>query len=102
MTCAAGSRAIQPSNPRRQQNNPGRGLHTAPGLIRPSPFAMELDIMTLHHKAKRCQLPDLFDWVTERDSRVADHRVRWVARRCRVPFATAETIIANAGFSDGE
>ena len=30
--------------------------------------------MTLHHKAKRCQLPDLFDWVTEQDSRVA---VKW-------------------------
>ena len=66
------------------------------------PIPMDIDIMTLHHKAERCQLPDLFDWVTEQDSRVTDHRVRWVARRCRVPFATAETIIANAGFSDGE
>jgi hypothetical protein len=57
---------------------------------------------TLHHKSRHCQLPDLFDWVAEQDRRVADHRVRWVARRCRVPFSTAETIIANAGFSDRE
>jgi hypothetical protein len=56
----------------------------------------------LHHPKRHYQLPDLFDWVAEQDRRVADHRVRWVSRRCRVPFATAETIIANAGFCDGE
>ncbi len=58
--------------------------------------------MKLHHKAKSYQLPDLFDWVAEQDRRVADHRVRWVSRRCRVSFAAAEAILANAGFSDGE
>jgi hypothetical protein len=57
---------------------------------------------TLHHQSRNCHLPDLFDWVAQRDRWIADHRVRWVARRCRVPFETAETIIANAGFSDGE
>lgn len=72
------------------------------GALLSIPIAMDLNVMKLHHKAKLCQLPDLFDWVVEQDRRVADHRVRWVARRCRVPFATAEAIIANAGFSDGE
>jgi hypothetical protein len=58
---------------------------------------MDLNIMTLHHKAKRHQLPDLFDWIAEQDRRVADHRVRWVSRRCRVSLAAADVIIANAG-----
>jgi hypothetical protein len=58
--------------------------------------------MKVHHPPKSCQLPDLFDWAANRDICVSDHRVRWVARRCRVSPATAETIIANAGFSDGE
>lgn len=31
-----------------------------------------------------------------------EYRVRWVASRCRVSLATAETVVANAGFSDGE
>jgi hypothetical protein len=56
----------------------------------------------LHHPKRRCQLPDLSDWAANQDVCVPDHRIRWVARRCRVPFATAETIIVNAGFSDGE
>ncbi len=57
---------------------------------------------TLHCKARRCQYPDLFDWLAEQDRSVADHRIRWVARRCRVSLATAETIAANAGLSNGE
>jgi hypothetical protein len=51
---------------------------------------------------RQLHFPDLFDWAANQDVCVPNHRVRWVARRCRVPFATAETIIANAGFSDGE
>ena len=57
---------------------------------------------TLQHKSRHCQLPDLFDWASEQENLITDHRVRWVARRCRVPFSTAETIIANAGFSNRE
>ena len=43
-------------------------------------------------------------FLTGRPIRISatDFRVRWVASRCRVSLATAETIIANAGFSDGE
>jgi hypothetical protein len=53
------------------------------------------------HRPKR-RHPDLFDWAASRDICVADHRVRWVARHCRVSTSTAITIVANAGFSDGE
>jgi hypothetical protein len=59
---------------------------------------MDLNIMKLHHKAKRCQLPDLFDWAANQDICVVDHRVRWVARHCRVSISTAMTIIENARF----
>jgi hypothetical protein len=57
---------------------------------------------SLSHKRGKHHFPDLFDWAANQDDGVRDHRVRWVARRCRVPLATAETIIANAGFFDGE
>jgi hypothetical protein len=50
----------------------------------------------------RIYSPDLFDWAASRGTCGTNHRVRWVASRCRVSLATAETIIANAGFSDGE
>jgi hypothetical protein len=57
---------------------------------------------TLPHSRRKLHFPDLFDWAARQDVAFPDYRVRWVARRCRVPFATAKTIIANAGFSDGE
>ena len=57
---------------------------------------------TLPYSRRELHFPTLFDWAANQDVSVPDHRVRWVARRCRVPFATAETIIANASFSDGE
>jgi hypothetical protein len=63
---------------------------------------MDLNIMKLHHKANYCQLPDLFDWVAELDRRAADHRVRWLARHCRVSLATAATLATLAGFSNKE
>ena len=56
----------------------------------------------LSHSGRKFHLPDLFDWAGNQDICVSDHRVRWVAHRCRVSLATAETIIANAGFSSGE
>jgi hypothetical protein len=52
--------------------------------------------MTLHHSTRRCQLPDLFDWLAEPNRRIDSHAVRWVARRCRVSLATARTIADNA------
>ena len=55
---------------------------------------------TLHHSPKSCQFPDLFDWASERGRRAVDHRVRWVARHCRVSLATAATLAVNAGFSN--
>ena len=58
--------------------------------------------MRLHDKAKRCQLPDLFDWAAKLDNRAADYRIRWIARRCRVSVATAATLAVNAGFTDRE
>jgi hypothetical protein len=56
----------------------------------------------LPHTRKNLKFPDLFDWAANRSITVPDFRVRWVASRCRVSLATAETIITNAGFSDGE
>jgi hypothetical protein len=56
----------------------------------------------LPHSRRQLHFPDLFDWAASRDIYAPDHRTRWVASRCRVSLATAETIIANAGFSDGE
>lgn len=57
---------------------------------------------SLPRSRKQRHFPDLFDWAANRAISVPDYRVRWVASRCRVSLATAETIIANAGFSDGE
>jgi hypothetical protein len=57
---------------------------------------------SLPHSRRQLHFPDLFDWAANRAISVPDFRVRWVASRCRVSFATAETIIANAGFADGE
>ena len=56
----------------------------------------------LPHPHKKLKFPDLFVGAANRSITFPDFRVRWVARRCRVSLATAETIIANAGFSDGE
>ena len=56
----------------------------------------------LPYSCRQLHCPDLFDWAANRSISVPDFRTRWVASRCRVSIATAETIIANAGFSDGE
>lgn len=56
----------------------------------------------LSHSRRQLHCPDLFECAANRACSFPDYRVRWVASRCRVSFATAETIIANAGFSDGE
>ena len=56
----------------------------------------------LPHSRRQLHFPDLFDRGATRAIPVHDYRVRWVASRCRVSLATAETIIANAGFSDAE
>ena len=56
----------------------------------------------LPHSRRQLHFPDLFDFAENRSIPVSDFRVRWVASRCRVTLATAETIIANAGFSNGE
>jgi hypothetical protein len=45
---------------------------------------------------RQLQLPDLFDWAANQNVCVPNYRTR----RCRVPFATAETIIANADICD--
>jgi hypothetical protein len=42
------------------------------------------------------------DQVRQHDLGVADHRVRWVARRCRVSLATATTLAVIAGLFDRE
>jgi hypothetical protein len=55
----------------------------------------------LPYSRRQLHGPDLFDWAASR-AIPHDYRIRWVANRCRVSLATAETIIANAGFSDGE
>jgi hypothetical protein len=52
--------------------------------------------------SRRLHCPDLFDWAANRTILIPDYRIRWVASRCRVSFATAETIITNAGFFDGD
>jgi hypothetical protein len=57
---------------------------------------------SLPHSRRQLHFPDLFDWAATRALPDHDYRVRWVASRCRVSLATAETIIANAGFSDAE
>lgn len=58
---------------------------------------------SLPRSRRQLHFPDLFDWAAaNRSVTVPDFRVRWVASRCRVSLATAETIITNAGFADGE
>jgi hypothetical protein len=53
--------------------------------------------MTLHHQTKRCQLPDLFDWLAEQDRHIDNHAVRWIADRYRVSPATAWTVAELSG-----
>jgi hypothetical protein len=65
-------------------------------------ISWNLNIMKLHHPSKRCQLPDLIDRPTHQDFCTADYRLRLIASRFRVSLSTAETIITNAGFSNGE
>ena len=57
---------------------------------------------SLPRATRKLHFPDLFDWAANRAISVPDYRIRWVVNRCKVSIATAETIIANAGFSDGE
>lgn len=57
---------------------------------------------SLPHSRRQLHIPDLFECAANRAASFPDYRVRWVASRCRVSLATAETIIMNAGFSDGE
>jgi hypothetical protein len=57
---------------------------------------------SLPHSQRQLHVPDLFDWAANGAISVPDFRIRWVASRCRVSLATAETIIANAGFAEGE
>ena len=56
---------------------------------------------SLPRSLRQRHFPDLFDWAANRAVSIPDYRVRWVASRCRVSPAAAETIIANA-FPDGE
>jgi hypothetical protein len=56
----------------------------------------------LHQPSKKCQRPGQSDRLADPDFSTNEYRVRRIAGQCRVSLATAETIIANAGFSDGE
>jgi hypothetical protein len=58
--------------------------------------------MKLYHPRMKCQPPDQSDRPADPDFCTNEYRVRRIAGQCRVSLATAETIIANAGFSDGE
>jgi hypothetical protein len=76
---------------REVNETPATVLNTAPGQFA-RPIPMELNLIMLHHPKRRFQHPDLFDWLAEQDCRIADHTVRWVARRCRLRLATAQTV----------
>lgn len=84
------------------KEKPRCGLATGTGAVVQLPRKKAKDTMKLPQSYLRYQSPCLFDWADNRELRSVDPRVRWVANRCRVSFATAQTIIANAGFSDGE
>ena len=81
---------------------PRRGLIHRPGHVSINLAKGRKTMKKLHHSAKHFQHPDLLDFPLRQDWPISVHRTRWVASRCRVSLATAETIIANAGFSDGE
>jgi hypothetical protein len=57
--------------------------------------------MKISHSKEYHQLPERLDRRDQHDLG-ADHRVRWVARRCRVSLATAATLAANAGLFSRE
>jgi hypothetical protein len=58
--------------------------------------------VTLHQPNKKCQRPSSSDRLAYPDFCINEYRVRRIAGQCRVSLATAETIVMNAGFSDGE
>lgn len=89
-------------NAPKNKEPPERWLDRAE-VIAKAPIAKELTMKSLPRFRRQHHFPDLFDCAASRHSISApDFRVRWVASRCRVSLATAETIISNAGFSDGE
>jgi len=57
--------------------------------------------MKITHSKEYSQLPAGLDQRDQHDLGV-DHRVRWVAQRCRVTLATAVTLAANAGLFSRE
>jgi hypothetical protein len=63
---------------------------------------MDLNMMKLHHPKKPCQLPGLNGQVTEPDFRTDEYQRQKIAGRFGVSLATAGTLAAIAGFSDGE
>src|SRR6476660_5468047 len=102
MTSAGGSKAIQLSSQKRDGNEiaPMRFADRTGACVPPLCEKVK-DNMKVRHSSLRDQTFGLFEWAANNDLCAADHRVRWVVRRCRVSRATAETIIANAGLSDG-
>jgi hypothetical protein len=56
----------------------------------------------LPQSGRKLYFPDLFESVANRAIPPHDYRIRWVTSRCRVSVATAETIVANVDFFDGE
>jgi hypothetical protein len=56
----------------------------------------------LHESPNKRQCPGQFNRFVDPDFCTHEYRVRRIAGQCRVSLATAETIVANAGFSDGE
>lgn len=57
--------------------------------------------MKISHSREYFHLPERLDW-REQHGFGVDHRIRWVARRCRVSLATAATLAANAGLLSRE
>ena len=57
--------------------------------------------MKVYHSRTQCQPPGQSD-NSDPAFYINDYRVRRIAGQCRVSLATAKTIIANAGFADGE
>lgn len=86
-----------------EKKKPRSGGRHLSAAIAKAPLAKEnLTVKSLTYSRKQLQLPDLPDQTNSGATALRDFRVRWVASRCRVSLATANAIIANAGFSDGE
>jgi hypothetical protein len=77
-------------------------FETARGNCQTALWKGNLTLRLLPYSHKKLYFPDSTGRLTEPDFRIDEYQRQKIARRFGVSLATAGTIIAMAGFADGE